>query len=75
MVNIGDAYFKLDSLDKAAAFYYNSLLIEEDLKNEDGMFYARLGIGRVDTRKGNFANAKSELTRALNYAQRLGTSG
>ncbi len=74
LVNIGDAYFKLDSLDKAAAFYYNSLLIEEDLKNEDGMFYARLGIGRVDTRKGNFVNAKSELTRALDYAQRLGNN-
>jgi tetratricopeptide (TPR) repeat protein len=71
LVNIGDAYWKLDSLDKAAAFYYNSLLIEEELKNEDGMFYARLGIGRVDTRKGNYSNAKAELDRAIDYATRL----
>ncbi|MFN8397880.1 MAG: tetratricopeptide repeat protein [Bacteroidia bacterium] len=71
LVNIGDAYFKMDSLDKAAAYYYNSLLIEEELKNEDGMFYARIGIGRVETRKGNHANALSELKRAMVYAQHL----
>lgn len=71
LVNIGDAYFKMDSLDKAAAYYYNSLLIEEELKNEDGMFYARIGIGRVETRKGNHANALSELERAMDYARNL----
>lgn len=71
LVNLGDTYYKLDSLDKAAAFYYNSLMIEEELKNEDGMFYARLGIGRVDTRKGNLGNARAELERAIDYARRL----
>ncbi len=71
LVNLGDTYYKLDSLDKAAAFYYNSLMIEEELKNEDGMFYARLGIGRVDTRKGNLGNARAELDRAIDYARRL----
>jgi tetratricopeptide (TPR) repeat protein len=71
LVNLGDAYEKLDSLDKAAAYYYNSLLIEEELKNEDGMFYARLGIGRVNARKGDYVNAQAELRRALMYAQNL----
>jgi tetratricopeptide (TPR) repeat protein len=68
LFNIGEAYHKLDSLDKAAAFYYNSLLIEEELKSEEGIFYARLGIGKVATRKGDLANAQSDLERALAYA-------
>lgn len=71
LFNIGEAYHKLDSLDKAAAFYYNSLLIEEEIKSEEGIFYARLGIGKVATRKGDLANAQLELDRALAYALRL----
>jgi tetratricopeptide (TPR) repeat protein len=71
LFNIGEAYHKLDSLDKAAAFYYNSLLIEEELKSEEGMFYARLGIGKVATRKGDHANALVDLSRALSFAQKL----
>jgi tetratricopeptide (TPR) repeat protein len=71
LFNIGEAYEKLDSLDKAAAFYYNSLLIEEELKNEEGMFYARLGIGKVETRKGSYVNAQEELRRAMEFARRL----
>jgi tetratricopeptide (TPR) repeat protein len=71
LFNIGEAYHKLDSLDKAAAFYYQSLLIEEALTSMEGMFYARLGIGKVATRKGDLLNAQIELRRALDFARRL----
>lgn len=65
LYNIGEVYEKLDSLDEAYAYYYNSLLIEEDLGNKDGIFYARLGIGKVDSRNGNYVKAGENLAIAL----------
>lgn len=71
LFNIGEAFEKLDSLEEAYAFYYNTLLIEEDLGNKEGIFYARLGIGKVDARTGNRAKASEELSKALAFAQEL----
>lgn len=71
LYNIGEVYEKLDSLDKAYAYFYNSLLIEEELGNKDGIFYARLGIGNVDSRNGNYAKAKEELEKAMLLAEEL----
>ena len=65
LYNIGETYEKMDSLDEAYAFYYNSLLIEEELKSDIGIFYARLGIGKVDARNGNFAKSEGELKKAM----------
>lgn len=71
LYNIGEAYEKLDSLDEAYAYYYNSLLIEEELEYKEGIFYARLGIGKVDSKNGNYVKAKEELGQALFLAQEL----
>lgn len=70
LFNIGETYAKMDSLDQAYAFYYNSLLIEQKLGNEDGIFYARLGIGKVDTRTGNYKKAAQALDEAMDIAIR-----
>jgi tetratricopeptide (TPR) repeat protein len=71
LYNIGEAFEKLDSLDAAYAFYYNSLLIEEELENKEGIFYARLGIGKVDSKTGNAKKAGTELNKALALAEEL----
>lgn len=71
LFNIGEAFEKLDSLDAAYAFYYNTLLIEEEMGNKEGIFYARLGIGKVDARTGNSGKATEELGKALAFAQEL----
>ncbi len=71
LYNIGEVYEKLDSLDEAYAYFYNSLLIEEELGNKDGIFYARLGIGKVDSRNGNYQKAKEELEKALVLGQEM----
>ncbi|MCB9230979.1 MAG: tetratricopeptide repeat protein [Bacteroidia bacterium] len=71
LFNIGEAYQQLDSLDEATAYYYNSLLIEEKLDSKEGIFYARLGIGKVDLRTGNYAKAGEELHKALDLAETL----
>lgn len=72
LYNIGETYEKMDSLDEAYAYYYNSLLIEEAIKNEEGVFYARLGIGKVDARNGNFTKSELELSQALSLGKELG---
>lgn len=74
LYNLGEAYFALDSLDKAEAYYYNSFLIEDTLKSMEGMFYARLGIGKVDAKKGNLTTAMEELARAKALAHELQNS-
>jgi tetratricopeptide (TPR) repeat protein len=71
LYNIGESYLKLDSLDKANAYYYNSLLIEEELHNPEGIFYARLGLGQVDTRRNNPQKAEQELAEALRLGAEL----
>lgn len=72
LFNIGDACERLDSLDEAYAFFYNSLLIEEQMESKEGIFYARLGIGKVDAKRGNYGKAADELGRALAYGRELG---
>lgn len=71
LYNIGESYELMDSLDEAYAYFYNSLLIEEDLDNDEGIFYARLGIGKVDSRNGNQEKAMGEFNRALELAIKL----
>lgn len=71
LFNIGEANEKLDCLDEAYAYYYNSLLMEEEMKNKEGIFYARLGIGKVDTRLGNWVRAGMGLDKAYEYAVEL----
>jgi tetratricopeptide (TPR) repeat protein len=71
LCNIGEAYLNLDSLDQAYAFYYNSLLLELEYGSEEGVFYARQGIGLVDTRRGIFRKAEQELDKALSLAMKL----
>lgn len=68
LFNIGESYLKLDSLDQAYAYYYQSLLIESELNNQEGIFYARLGIGLADSRRNNFSKAEEELQNALKIA-------
>ena len=71
LYNIGESFLKLDSLDEAYAYYYQSLLLESELKSQEGIFYARLGIGQVDTRKQNFKKAEEELQKALSIGKEL----
>lgn len=71
LCNIGEAYLNLDSLDQAYAFYYNSLLLELEYGSEEGVFYARQGIGLVDTRRGILGKAQEELNKALSLAMKL----
>lgn len=71
LYNIGESFLKLDSLDEAYAYYYQSLLLESELNSQEGIFYARLGIGQVDTRKQNFGKAEEELMKALQIGQAL----
>jgi len=69
LFNIGEAFEKLDSLEAAYAYYYNTLLIEEELGSAEGILYARLGIGKVDARMGNPSKAAQELERARKLAE------
>jgi tetratricopeptide (TPR) repeat protein len=61
LFNIGEMHERLEQHDKAYAYYYQSLLIEEQLKNSEGIFYARLGLGRMHTQRGNLGDGAREL--------------
>lgn len=61
LYNIGEMNEKLQKPDQAFAHYYQSLLIEEKLPNPEGIFYARLGLGRMHLQRGNLGDGAREL--------------
>jgi tetratricopeptide (TPR) repeat protein len=71
LYNLGVVYEAIDSLDLSYTYYYNSLLIEEQAGNPEGIFYALYGIAGVETKQGRFESAMTNLTRALSVARSI----
>jgi DNA-binding LytR/AlgR family response regulator len=62
----------MDSLELAYSYYYNSLLIEQELNNKEGIYYAYYGIAGVDTKRGNYDKAMESIMHAIQIAKEIG---
>lgn len=71
LYNIGTIYEIMDSVDLAYAYYLNSLLIEEKSGNKEGIYFALYGIAGLDTRRGRYESAMTNISRALQVAHEL----
>jgi len=71
LYNIGTVYETIDSLDMAYAYYLNSLLIEEKSGNKEGIYFALYGIAGIETKKGQYESALTNISRALKVAHEL----
>ena len=69
---LGDAYIRLDSLQKAAGYFETALTLSSRLGNARATCKALLGLAKVQTKQGLFNVALANAQQALAKAQEMG---
>jgi adenylate cyclase len=67
-VNIGETYFDNGDIDKALTYYQKALTAND---NSESAAYAYNGIGKLNLKKGNYAEALSNHYKAMSIATKI----
>jgi tetratricopeptide (TPR) repeat protein len=71
-MNLGDVYYKLNSTDSAFSYFNKSLVVSNNLKNDDYIGNSMTGLGNTYAKMGNTAFSLLNYQAAVTYLQKAG---
>ncbi|MBK8611017.1 MAG: tetratricopeptide repeat protein [Chitinophagaceae bacterium] len=69
-MNLGDVYLKLNNTDSAFSYFNQSLVVSNNLKNDDFIGNAMTGLGNVYSKRGDIAFALLNYQTAVTFLKR-----
>ncbi len=73
-MNLGDVYYKLNNTDSAFSYFNKSLVVSNNLKNDDFIGNAMTGMGNTYAKMGNAPFAFLNYHTAVTYLQKAGNN-